>query len=270
MQHLMFDGIQGHRSRLDDILLMHETLERLPRILGMETTMPPIVTPYYNGFDPEDCGLSGFVFLPGGHVTLHTFSMREAVFADILTPVTIQASTAESLILNSFPCAQHSTFLESRGPDTTDSAAGCTVDMDKDFGPHLFAEYSVEHLNPTMDWLFIALDTLPGAIGMTPIMRPYVLSNALRGGASVVSGLTMIAESHIAVHIFSPTRNAFVDIFSCKFFDQTSVLHHLEKLFQSHPTAHSFISRGKQFSQLRSMAADRYERFGDWRNYCTH
>ena len=67
-------------------LLVQEMLEEIPCHLGLEPAMPPFLLPYYNGVVAEDCGISAFVVLRGGHFTLHTFSFREAYFADIVFP----------------------------------------------------------------------------------------------------------------------------------------------------------------------------------------
>ena len=77
MLHFTMDGFGGHRSRFDDIRLVQEVLEELPVHLGLTPAMPPMLLPYYNGVEPDDCGVSGFVFLAGGHLTIHTFSFRE-------------------------------------------------------------------------------------------------------------------------------------------------------------------------------------------------
>mgnify|MGYP003353021486 CR=1 FL=1 len=69
MLHCTLDGFGGHRSRFDDIRLVHELLEELPGRLGLQPAMPPMLLPYYNGVEPDDCGISGFVFLAGGHLT---------------------------------------------------------------------------------------------------------------------------------------------------------------------------------------------------------
>ncbi|MBP1766502.1 MAG: hypothetical protein H6P98_617, partial [Candidatus Aminicenantes bacterium] len=84
MYHFLYDAYNGYRSRLDDIMLVHEFLEEVPLKLGVKAVMPPFVLPYYNGVVPEDCGISAFVFLAGGHFTLHTFSYRGAFFVDFL------------------------------------------------------------------------------------------------------------------------------------------------------------------------------------------
>ncbi|MCX6561209.1 MAG: hypothetical protein NTZ26_11945 [Candidatus Aminicenantes bacterium] len=76
MYHFTLDAFRGFRSRLDDIHLVHEVLDEIPLRLGLKALMPPFVLPYYNGVIPEDCGISAFVFLAGGHFTIHTFSFR--------------------------------------------------------------------------------------------------------------------------------------------------------------------------------------------------
>ena len=62
MLHFTLDGFGGHRSRYDDIRLIQELLEEVPARLGLQPVMPPMMLPYYNGVEPDDCGISGFVF----------------------------------------------------------------------------------------------------------------------------------------------------------------------------------------------------------------
>jgi S-adenosylmethionine/arginine decarboxylase-like enzyme len=73
-----------------------------------------------------------------------------------------------------------------------------------------------------LDGIFNYFDGLPSKVGMTPIIRPYVITSRVDGQA-VVSGLTMIAESHIALHVFTKSRKAYFDVFSCTFFDTRKV-----------------------------------------------
>ena len=45
-----YDGcFNGYRSRLDDLILVHEILEEIPLKLGVKPVMPPFILPYYNG-----------------------------------------------------------------------------------------------------------------------------------------------------------------------------------------------------------------------------
>src|SRR4030043_283465 len=103
MFHFLYDAYNGYRSRLDDILLVHEFLEEVLLKLGVKTVMPPFVLPYYNGIVPEDCGISAFVFLEGGHFTIHTFSYRGVFFCDLLYPQAVDTDRLRAHIDEAFP-----------------------------------------------------------------------------------------------------------------------------------------------------------------------
>jgi hypothetical protein len=167
MFHFLYDAYNGYRSRLDDILLVHEFLEEAPLKLGVKTVMPPFVLPYYNGVVPEECGISAFVFLAGGHFTLHTFSYRGAFFVDFLSPHGFDRKRLHSLIDDVFPA-------ETKFENCVNRTAGerpvrPAMDIKKDFGPHLFLDIE-DYTGPdTMDGVFAYLDGLPSKIGMTPM-----------------------------------------------------------------------------------------------------
>src|SRR2546425_4385263 len=105
MLHFTIDGFRGFRSRFDDAHLIQEVLEDAPAQLGLKRAMPAFVLPYYNGVVPEDCGVSAFVFLAGRHFTLHTFSFREAYFADLGAPTAFDAGRLRDLLAAVLPCA---------------------------------------------------------------------------------------------------------------------------------------------------------------------
>ena len=136
MFHFLYDAYNGYRSRLDDILLVHEFLEEAPLKLGVKTVMPPFVLPYYNGVVPEDCGISAFVFLAGGHFTLHTFSYRGAFFVDFLCPRGFDRKGLHSLIDDVFPAE---TKFQSYINRTAGERPGRLVnDVKKEFCPRRF------------------------------------------------------------------------------------------------------------------------------------
>ena len=90
------------------------------------------------------------------------------------------------------------------------------------FGPHLMLDCygcSKEKL-VNLDFIFNVLDTFPQKIGMHKIMPPHVFT--YHGKVTEdwgVSGVVLIAESHISIHTFPDKEHAFIDIFSCKEFD---------------------------------------------------
>ena len=260
LQHSTLDGFGGHRSRFDDIRLVHELLEELPERLGLQPAMPPMLLPYYNGVEPDDCGVSGFVFLPGGHLTLHTFSFRECYFADLVAPMAFDNGELTRLLRTALPTRNVDVHTALR-PERFDEVR---VQPEDDFGPHLLINIQGYTGPNNMDSLFQLFDNLPPRIDMTPIMRPYVLRSKTANGMSVLSAMTMIAESHIAIHINEATHEAFFDIFSCKFFDTTDVLEELKAAFPGKNHSVQLIARGCGYRTRRTEREPEHARTKSW------
>jgi S-adenosylmethionine decarboxylase len=92
------------------------------------------------------------------------------------------------------------------------------------------------------------LDTLPTEMGMTKIMPPHATRyGGSQPGDAGVTGVVMIAESHIAIHTFPHKRFISVDVFSCKEFDTTKAVTHLVRAFDIRRYDTHFINRGKEF-----------------------
>lgn len=78
----------------------------------------------------------------------------------------------------------------------------------------------------------VILDEYPEMMGMTKITRPNVLRyTGSKPEDWGVSGIVMIAESHLAVHTFPARGLIWADIFSCKDFDATAILADLKQRF---------------------------------------
>lgn len=254
LTHFTLDGFHGFRSRFDDIKLVQEILEELPSVLGLKPVMPPFLLPYYNGVVPEDCGISAFVLLRGGHLTLHTFSFRECFFADLVAPGTFDAQRAQMVLQRTLPCrtVRSQTVVRGGDGDFGRRKTRETVDPETDFGPHLFLRFSPYRGPTTMDALFELFDALPQKIDMTPIMRPYVLKTGTGRGGHVLSALTMIAESHISLHVYPETDEAFFDIFSCKFFESERITAILVRELGGNVAEQVLVSRGQRYKDLRT------------------
>ncbi len=259
MLHFTIDGFQGFRSRFDHVPLIQEVLEEVPAQLGLKPVMPAFVLPYYNGVVAEDCGVSAFLFLAGGHFTLHTFSFREAYFADLVSPEPFDADHLRSVLDAVFPCATTSvqTVERTKMKDTD-------PDVEADFGPHLFLNIDAYQGPQSMDTLFALFDRLPRTIGMTPIMRPYVIRDTLPDGRRVLSALTMIAESHVSLHVFPDDERAYFDIFSCRFFDRDQVVPQLKACFPGGTVHEALIARGSRYRILRTERADEHAKSHAW------
>ncbi|KYF72395.1 S-adenosylmethionine decarboxylase [Sorangium cellulosum] len=254
LTHFTMDGFHGFRSRFDDVKLAQELLEEVPGVLRLKPVMPPFILPYYNGVVAEDCGISAFVLLLGGHLTIHTFSFRECFFADLVYPGAFDSQRVQMMLQTTLPCRSVFTQTVDRGEggDLQERRGHEVVSPDADFGPHLFLQFSPYRGPTSLDTLFDIFDSLPAKIGMTPIMRPFVVKTATRDGTPVISAMVMIAESHITLHIFPDSEEAFFDLFSCKFFDVEPVVRVLAEQFGGNVTDQVLVPRGQRYLQLRT------------------
>lgn len=127
------------------------------------------------------------------------------------------------------------------------------------FGPHLLLEAYGSPKEKLADIGMISdlLDVFPDRLQMTKIMPPYVFK--YDGGQSKedwgVSGVVLIAESHIALHTFPEKEFFTLDIFSCKEFDvRNAVDFVLDKLEPVH-FDEAVLSRGREFPKSIGRAA---------------
>ncbi len=119
------------------------------------------------------------------------------------------------------------------------------------FGPHLTLDgYDCDPRKlDDMNFLYGLLDTLPGMIGMTKIMPPYILyydgkdKPEDRGFSAVV----IIAESHITIHTYPEKRFLTCDIYSCKNFDIEKTVEYVVKAFSIGSHSKRVMNRGREF-----------------------
>ena len=90
--------------------------------------------------------------------------------------------------------------------------------------------------------------TYPAAIGMTKIGGPYMFEYQAPDPAySGVSGLVVIAESHIAIHTFPELDYFTMDIFSCKNFDHEKAIEYIRNAFDVKEMDRMLVQRGLSF-----------------------
>ncbi|HEX4961653.1 MAG TPA: S-adenosylmethionine decarboxylase [Thermoanaerobaculia bacterium] len=78
--HLMLDAYGAPPDKLGDIALLYRTLLDLPAMIGMRRVgLPQILEVSEDGI----AGLSGFVFIMESHISIHTYSERGFVTADV-------------------------------------------------------------------------------------------------------------------------------------------------------------------------------------------
>jgi S-adenosylmethionine decarboxylase len=92
------------------------------------------------------------------------------------------------------------------------------------------------------------LDRYPESIGMLKMAPPYVQRYV--GSMSEdwgISGFVLIAESHIAIHTFPERGHVWVDVFSCKGFDEAEVIRGVEETFELCETRTRVLERGLEY-----------------------
>jgi S-adenosylmethionine decarboxylase len=123
------------------------------------------------------------------------------------------------------------------------------------FGPHLMMDCRGVSFEKCSDLQYIwnFLNDLPDKIGMTKITQPYVFPySGLVPEDEGITGVTIIAESHITFHSFTQKDYFFFDLFSCKDFDTDTVVQEVIRAFEvQDPDIHR-VDRGLYFPRNHS------------------
>lgn len=90
------------------------------------------------------------------------------------------------------------------------------IDTNNDFGPHYMI--TIEDVDVSFEDVFSWLDCIAPKINMSPICRPYVIFDKIKD-PEYISGVLVVAQSHIAFHYSIKERKANLDIFSCSFLE---------------------------------------------------
>jgi S-adenosylmethionine decarboxylase len=118
------------------------------------------------------------------------------------------------------------------------------------FGPHLILDGTRCDTRKLGDRILIEqlLSDYPAAIGMTKIGGPYMFEYQAPDPAySGVSGIVVIAESHIAIHTFPALDYFTMDIFSCKNFDHEKAIQYIKDALDVHEMDRMLVQRGLSF-----------------------
>jgi len=120
------------------------------------------------------------------------------------------------------------------------------------YGPHLTMDFygcQAETLS-SLEHVYQFLDEIPGLIGMTKITPPFVMRyHGQEPDEWGISGMVLIAESHITVHTYPEKGAAFLDIFSCKEYDHGRVLAQAVEWFRPDHYDDALVNRGRNFKR---------------------
>ena len=118
------------------------------------------------------------------------------------------------------------------------------------FGPHLTLDLigCPKEILSNYDLHFSLLKELPEMIGMTPITQPYVFPySGLVPEDKGITGIVIIAESHLSIHSFEDKGYTFIDMFSCKPFDVEKAQQFIIDLFKPTKIEKNLLERGREF-----------------------
>lgn len=123
------------------------------------------------------------------------------------------------------------------------------------YGPHLMADIESGDFDRLNDFDLVQkfLNEMPEKIGMVKISGPYVINYKpeINIDEQGITGVVIIAESHISIHTYPFYRYAFVDVFSCKPFSIDDSLNMITDYFLPEKIDHQVNYRGVNFPRYK-------------------
>lgn len=123
-------------------------------------------------------------------------------------------------------------------------------------GQHLLAEF-YKCTNETLDDENLISDIMTKAVEISKatIIRPFFHKFSPQG----VSGIIVIAESHLAIHTWPEHNYAAVDLFSCGDFDFTGALKYIKDKLNAGDYSIISIKRGANLNSSATAPAETFE-----------
>ena len=264
MKHIMIDAYGCQTSNTDNLWDVYEAIVDIINTLGLKAIMPPQLVPYHFCENQDDRGISAFVLLNGGHFTIHTFPVYGCYFVDLLLDENYANNQLEKCLQAWFPCTDMFSKVADR--DESEAKDFYSYSPYNDFGPHYMFRVRMEN-QPTLDWMSNFLDRMPPKADMSPITRPCVLKSQIEN-PEYISGIILIAESHIALHYNVETKFLYMDVFSCKgvgpAFDSV--------IKEMLPAGYEQLltRRGRRNEDRKNTLSDRAKKHKDWQQVIRH
>ncbi len=262
MLHIMIDAYQSDSPKLDNLKSVYDSIVKITNFLGVKTIMPPSLVPYYYGSVKEDDGISAFVLLKGGHFTIHTFPQRECYFVDVLYDGFINETKLLDILHEELPFEHQIVNTIDRRFDVSEQCK-TNIDENNDFGPH-YLMHNEKPAQLDMEKIYTFLDRVPVLINMDPITRPTVITDRVND-PTIISGITVIAQSHIALHYYKETNSFWLDIFSCSFIECENLIRTVEEILGVECVSR-LISRGSKHTEKLTERNEYISRFNEWQD----
>ena len=262
MLHLMLDAYGCQSERQNDLKSIYEIIYKVINELSVKAVMPPILVPYYYGDVKEDDGISAYVILKGGHFTIHTFPDRECYFADLLYDGFVSEDKFVSILKAELPCKNNLIKTTDRRFSIKEQCELNSINSSIDFGPHYLIR-TTNDCELSMEQIYHFLDELPYEINMVAIQRPLVITDRVNN-YDIISGITVIAQSHIAIHYYIKERKAYIDIFSCSFINCDEIVDVVKQKLNIECDS-VLISRGSKHVKKLTQRDELVARYDAWK-----
>ena len=197
MKHTMIDCYGSKNHSLENLVYINDTLNKIAYNLNLDPIATPYLIPYYYGSVKEDIGVSAFLLLKGGHITIHTFPLRECYFVDVFSVKDFDSELLVGLLQKFLPFNINISTVSTSDRRKFEEIE-LPFDPNNNFGPHYLAEIKMKK-DLTMEECFDFLDEFVYQINMDPITRPYVIKDKVEN-SNFLSGIIIIAQSHISIH----------------------------------------------------------------------
>ncbi len=260
MTHIMVDAYGCDSPKLDNLKSIYDCIIKITNLLGVKTIMPPSLIPYYYGSVKEDDGISAFVLLKGGHFTIHSFPERECYFVDLLYDSFVNQTKLIEALKAELPFQTEIINSVDRRFDIA-SQLRAKIDVNRDFGPHYLMHNKTE-VELDIDKIYSFLDAIPVLINMDPIARPTVVTDKVVD-SKIISGITVIAQSHIALHYYKEEKRFWLDVFSCSFIECDNIIQTMEEMLGC-KCEWRLISRGSKHTDKITERDEFISRFNVW------
>jgi S-adenosylmethionine decarboxylase len=110
--HIVLDGYQCDKDKLDDIDFIFDVLDEFPDRIGMTKIMPPYAFRHGEGVE---AGISGFVLIAESHISIHTFPEKRFLNLDIFSCESFDTREAVRFVREAFRIRRVSSKLLHRG-----------------------------------------------------------------------------------------------------------------------------------------------------------
>ena len=124
--HLIIDGYGNAPKLMQDEQFIYQLLDLYPTQIGMTKISTPLVLTYTSP-KPEDCGVSGFVFIAESHISIHTFAERCYVNIDVFSCKDFDAEQTVKYFKDKFQLTRLATRLINREWDVSDLAEASDI-----------------------------------------------------------------------------------------------------------------------------------------------